>query len=68
MIVYDPFWKILKERGISTYALINRYGISSNTIHRLRHNMGVTTGLIDELCRILQCRPEDILQNVPEEK
>ena len=68
MIVYDPFWKILKERGISTYALINRYGISSNTIHRLRHNMGVTTGLIGELCRILQCRPEDILQYVPEGK
>lgn len=67
MIVYDPFWKTLKERGISTYALINRYGISSNTIHRLRHNLGVTTKLIDELCQILECRPENILQYVPEE-
>lgn len=67
MIVYDPFWKTLKERGISTYALINRYGISSNTIHRLRHNLGVTTKLINELCQILECRPEDLLQYVPEE-
>lgn len=44
MIVYDPFWKILKERGISTYALINRYGISSNTIHRPAAQYGCDHG------------------------
>ena len=28
MISYDGLWKVMKERGISQYALINQYGIS----------------------------------------
>lgn len=62
MIVYTPLWKTMKEKGISTYALINKYHISSSTINRLRHDQGVTTQLIDDLCNILDCRVEDILK------
>ncbi|HCE26220.1 MAG TPA: XRE family transcriptional regulator, partial [Ruminococcaceae bacterium] len=29
---------------------------------RLRHNMGVTTQLIDDLCVILDCKVEDIMK------
>ncbi|HCE26221.1 MAG TPA: XRE family transcriptional regulator, partial [Ruminococcaceae bacterium] len=36
MIVYTPLWDTMKKRGISTYALINKYNISSSTINRLR--------------------------------
>lgn len=62
MIVYTPLWDTMKKRGISTYALINKYNISSSTINRLRHNMGVTTQLIDDLCVILYCKVEDIMK------
>lgn len=67
MIVYTPLWKTMKEKGISTYALINRYNISSSTINRLRHNLGVTTQLIDDLCIILDCKVEDIMLHVDNE-
>lgn len=66
MIVYDPFWHTLKKRNISTYKLIHTYGISSHTIHRLRHNNGVSTSLIDSLCGLLNCGVEDILRFIPE--
>lgn len=62
MIVYTPLWDTMKKRGISTYALINKYNISSSTINRLRHNMGVTTQLINDLCVILDCKVEDIMK------
>ena len=62
MIVYTPLWDTMKKRGISTYALINKYNISRSTINRLRHNMGVTTQLIDDLCVILDCKVEDIMK------
>ncbi len=62
MIVYSPLWETMKKKGISTYALINKHGISSSTINRLRHNQGVTTQLIDDLCKILDCKVEDILK------
>ncbi len=61
MIVYTPLWETLKKKGITTYTLINKYGMSSSTINRLRHNKGVTTQLIDDLCKILSCKVEDIM-------
>lgn len=68
MIVYTPLWKTLKEKGMTTYTLINKYNISSSTIHRLRHNQGVTTQLIDDLCKILNCRVEDIIEFKPSDE
>lgn len=67
MIVYTPLWKTMKEKGISTYALINKYNISSSTINRLKHNLGVTTQLIDDLCIILDCKVEDIMLHLDNE-
>ena len=61
MIKYDPFWNTLKERGESTYTLINKHGISSATIDRIRKGNGITTQKIIDLCSILKCRVEDII-------
>lgn len=61
MIIYEPFWKTIKEKGISTYTLIQQYHISSSTINRIRQNQGISTLTINDLCRILNCRVEDIL-------
>lgn len=61
MISYEPFWNTLKNSGESTYTLISKYNISSSTIDRLRKDKGISTQTIDDLCRILKCRVEDIL-------
>lgn len=61
MIKFDPFWETLKRRGESTYTLINKYGISSATIDRMRKGQGITTQKLDDLCEILDCRVEDII-------
>ncbi|MBE6772115.1 MAG: helix-turn-helix transcriptional regulator [Ruminococcaceae bacterium] len=67
MIIYDPFWKTLKERNESTYTLINKYGISSATIDRIRKGNGITTQKLDDLCKILNCRVEDIIEYIDKE-
>lgn len=64
MITYSPFWETLKSSNESTYTLINTHKISSNTIDRIRKNQGITTVTINDLCRILNCRVENILQYV----
>ena len=66
MISYAPFWKTLKDRGQSTYTLINRYGISSSTVDRLRNGKGISTAKVDDLCKILDCMVEDIIEYVKE--
>ena len=61
MIIYTPFWETLKKRGETTYTLINKYGISSATVNRIKHNGGITTQKIDDLCKILNCGVDDII-------
>lgn len=60
MIYYDPFWKTLKNSNESTYTLINKHHISSSTIDRLRKNQAITTTTMNDLCRVLNCKVEDI--------
>ena len=68
MITYKPLWDTMKKKGVSTYTLINKHSISSSTIHRLRHDQGVTTQLIDDLCKILDCNVEDIIKYEPSDE
>lgn len=61
MISYEPLYKTLKEKGISTYKLINEYGISRSLLDRLKHNRPISTVTLNDLCNILHCRVEEIL-------
>lgn len=67
MISYAPFWETLKKRGESTYTLINKYGISSATIDRMKKGNGIGTAKINDFCNILHCRVEDVIVYVEEE-
>lgn len=62
MISYAPFYKTIKEKNISTYKLINEYGISRSLLDRLKHDKPITTVTLNDLCGILECRVEDILE------
>lgn len=61
MISYKPFYKTLKEKGISTYKLITEYGISRSLLDRLKHDRPISTVTLNDLCNILHCKVEDIL-------
>ncbi|MDD6061272.1 MAG: helix-turn-helix transcriptional regulator [Oscillospiraceae bacterium] len=61
MISYEPFYKTLKEKNVTTYRLIKDYNISRSLIDRLKHNKPISTVTLNDLCRILSCRVEDIL-------
>lgn len=65
MISYRPFWKTLQISDESTYTLIKNHKISSSTIDKLRKDRPITTTTLNDLCRILCCRVEDILEYIP---
>jgi DNA-binding Xre family transcriptional regulator len=65
MIVYDRFWKTLKESGETTYTLITRHHISSATIDKLRKNKPLNTTTLNDLCQILGCNLSDIAEYKP---
>jgi DNA-binding Xre family transcriptional regulator len=66
MIVYDRLWLTMKEKGVSQYRLMKEYGFSSGQLDRIRKGENINIYTIDTLCRILECKIEDIVEYVPE--
>ena len=64
MIVYDRLWATMKRQGISQYCLHKKYHFSNGQLDRLRKGEHTSTYTLDQLCRILHCRVEDIVEYV----
>lgn len=62
MISFAPFFLTLKKKGISTYKLINQFGVSRSLIDRLKHNKPITTVTLNDLCTYLNCEIQDIVE------
>lgn len=60
MVDYGPFWATIKKKGISQYDLINM-GVERRLLDRLRHNRNITVLTLENLCRILDCTPNDVI-------
>ena len=65
MISYKCFWSTLRASSESTYTLIKNHRISSSTLDKLRKDKPLNTTTINDLCRILDCRIEDIAEYEP---
>ncbi len=64
MIVYDRLWDTMKRRGISQYRLLRDYKFSGGQLDRLRKNENVSTYTLNQLCKILHCRVEEIAEYI----
>lgn len=67
MITYEKLWITLKKKGISQYKLI-QLGIDKHTLDALRHNRSITMYTLEHLCRVIDCRPNDIVDFIHENK
>ena len=66
LISFDRLWDTMKERGVSQYKLIKVYNFSTGQLDRLRKNENVSTYTLNQLCEILNCRIEDIVEYKPD--
>lgn len=66
MISFEPLWDTLKQKGISQYALIKYYGVSTGTLDALRKNRSITLNTLNDLCNILQCKVSDVIKFIPD--
>lgn len=62
MIVYDRLWQTMKEKGISQYRLMKEHGFSAGQLDRIRKGENINMYTLDTLCRILDCRVEDVIE------
>ncbi len=61
-ITYEPLWKTMKKKGISTYQLINKYDFNKGTLYRLKQGNNVNISTLAYLCKILDCSIEDVVK------
>ena len=67
MIRYDKLWDVMREKGVSQYALIKTHNVSPAQITRMKRNESVSTHTIDMFCRILDCQVGDIMEYIRDE-
>ncbi len=68
MISFEPLWKTMKAKGITTYNLIKDYNFSRGTLDSLKQNRNISTATLNHLCDLLDCEVEDVLCYIPDEK
>lgn len=66
MIVFNKLWDTMRQKGVSQYRLIKDFGISTGQLDRLRKNENISTFTLNQLCKILDCKLEDIAEYIRE--
>lgn len=65
MISYEPLFRTMKEKGITSYRL-EKMGFNRSTYYSIKIGNSISTNTVEQLCRLLQCRVEDIIEFVEE--
>ena len=66
MISYKPLYETMKRKGITTYKLINTFGVSRSLLDRLKHDKPISTVTLNDLCSFLDCEVVDIIVYLPD--
>lgn len=67
MISYEPLFRTLKEKNISSYRL-EKMGFARSTCYAMKDGKSVSTNTIDQLCTLLECEVSDIMKFVPKQE
>ncbi|NLB79196.1 MAG: helix-turn-helix transcriptional regulator [Clostridiaceae bacterium] len=65
---YSPLWKLLIDRNMKKTDLLSVAGIYSQTLANMGKNKPVSMDVLGKICLALNCRIEDILEFIPEDK
>jgi len=67
VISYAPLEKTMKRCKATTYTL-QKYGVSSSSVRRIKAGDSISTNTIDILCEILNCTVSDVIEYVPNQQ
>ena len=62
MVSYEKFYILIKQKKLTTYRIVKDGMINSATLSSLRNNRSVSLYTIEQLCKALECRPEQIIE------
>ena len=65
MMSYEPLFRTMEAKGITSYRL-QKMGFNRATYYSIKSGNSVSTNTIHLLCKLLDCRVEDIIEYVPD--
>lgn len=63
---YKRLFHLMIEKNITSSQLQKQAGLSGNVLTRIRRNNYVSLESIETICRVLNCKVDDILEFVPD--
>ncbi len=66
MISSEPLFRTMKEKGVTSYRL-GKLGFTLSNFYAMKHGDNVSAHTINQLCRLLQCRVQDVMEYIDEE-
>lgn len=66
-ISYKKLWKLLIDKDIKKSQLCEMAGITTNSMAKLGKNETVQVEVLAKICKVLECKVEDIMEIIPEE-
>lgn len=66
VISYEPLFRTMKEKGITSYKLF-KMGFPQSNYYAMKHGENISTHTVNTLCTLLQCKVSDIMEFIPEE-
>lgn len=65
---YKKLWKVLIDKNLTKTELRDMASISNSSLARLSKDENVTMNVLDRICKVLECRIEDIVEFIPDKE
>ena len=66
-VSYKKLFHLMIEKDMTNGELQKQAGFSANIITRLKRNGYISLDSVENICRVMDCGVDDILEFVPEE-
>jgi Predicted transcriptional regulator len=67
-VSYKRLWKLLIDKNMKKRDLKEAAKLSPSLMSSLNQDKSVTVNTLSRICEVLDCRIEDIMEFIPEEK
>ena len=67
MISYEPLFRTMKEKNITSYRLM-KMGFPRSTYYAMKHGENISSHTVNQLCKILKCNVSDIMEYIEDDE
>ena len=63
MISYDPLFRTMEKKNITSYRLM-KLGFPRSTYYAMKRGDNISSHTVNQLCKILKCNVSDIMEYI----